>query len=221
MSKVILFFGDSITDARRSYVEDEALPMIHYQGSGYATMVSAALGADAPYTYQCYNRGISGNRIVDLYARIKKDAINLKPDYMSILIGINGVWHEYSQKNGVSAEKFEMVYDLLIQELKQELPDLKIMIMEPFVLHGRSTCSSEICPGRWEHFSTEAPLRAAAAERIAEKHNLVFVPLQEMFDKAEATAPYEGYWLYDGVHPSAAGHELIKRAWLEGFEKLK
>ena len=215
MSKCILFYGDSITDALRNRNDDNCC------GSGYATMVSGVLGAAEPYAYRFINRGIAGNRITDLYARIRVDAINLKPDYMSILVGINGIWHECASRDGVSAEKYEMVYDLLIQELKQELPDLKLMILEPFVLHGRNTCNTEECPDRWEYFQKETALRAADSKRIAEKFNLVFVPLQERFTKAEATAAYESYWLYDGVHPTAAGHELIKQAWLEGFEKLK
>lgn len=216
MSKCVLFYGDSITDALRNRNGDD-----NYRGSGYATMVSGVLGAAEPYTYSFINRGIAGNRITDLYARIRVDAINLNPDYMSILVGINGIWHECASHDGVSAEKYEMIYNLLINELKDALPDLKIMILEPFVLHGRNTCNTEERPDRWEYFQKETALRAAAAKRIAEKHNLVFVPLQEKFTKAEATAPDEGYWLYDGVHPSAAGHELIKQAWLEGFKKLK
>ena len=83
--KTILFQGDSITDAGRSYENDTSL------GRGYATLVSARLAYDFPNEYSFLNRGVAGNRIVALYARIKRDIINLKPDYLSILIGINGV----------------------------------------------------------------------------------------------------------------------------------
>lgn len=212
--KVILFQGDSITDCGRSRENDSN------RGVGYPLMVSAVLGAENPYGYEFYNRGISGNRVVDLYARIKIDMINLKPDYMSILIGINDVWHEHARQNGVSAEKFERMYGLLIEELKEALPELKIMILEPFVLPGSATVSTEEFPDRWEYFAAETALRAAAAKRIAEKYGLTFVPLQEMFDKANADAPEMGYWLADGVHPTSAGHELIKRAWLKAFETI-
>ena len=215
MEKIILFQGDSITDCGRSRELDRAM------GNGYATFVGGALGAKEPYAYKFYNRGISGNRVVDLYARIRKDMINLKPDYMSILIGINDVWHEYEQQNGVDAEKFEMVYDLLIKELKRDLPELKIMILEPFVLPGSATENTEEHPNRWEYFRSETDLRRAAAKRIAEKHGLLFVPLQELFDKVNADAPEMGYWLGDGVHPTSAGHELIKNEWVKAFELLK
>ena len=212
--KIILFQGDSITDADRSRTNDLNM------GCGYPTLVGAHLGAAYPYQYQFYNRGIGGHRVVDLYARIKADMINLKPDYMSILIGINDVWHEIGGHNGVAAEKFEMVYGWMIEELLKEVPGLKLMLLEPFVLPGRSTCSNEENPGRWEYFRAETDLRRAAVKRLAEKYNLVFVPLQERFDAANADASADGYWLSDGVHPTAAGHELIKQAWLEGFAKL-
>lgn len=211
MEKVILFQGDSITDAGRIRDNDVSV------GTGYANLVKAYLSATQPYQYKFHNRGISGNRVVDLYARIKLDMINLKPDYMSILVGVNDVWHEYTKQNGVSAEKFEMVYGLMIEELQQTLPDLKLMIMEPFVLLGSATQNTEEHPHRWEFFRSEVELRAKAAKRIAEKYNLPFIPLQEMFDKANADAPEQGYWLRDGVHPSHAGHELIKQQWLKTF----
>ena len=215
MGKVILFQGDSITDASR-----DRSPGAQHRGNGYATMVTGALMAKEPYAYTCYNRGISGDRIVDLYARMKVDMINLKPDYMSILVGVNGVWHECAYQNGVDAEKFERVYDMLLTELKAEFPNLKLMLLEPFFLPGSATRNIPECPDRLESYTREIPLRRAAVARLAKKHNAVFVPLQELFDRVNADAP-EGYWLWDGVHPTAAGHELIKQEWLKAFEKLK
>ena len=213
--KTILFQGDSITDCGR----DRNSATSH--GVGYPLRVRGKLFADAPCQYNTYNRGIGGNRIVDLYARMRIDILQLKPDYMSILIGINDVWHEYTRGNGVAAPKFEKIYSMLIEEVLEELPNLKIMIMEPFVLPGSATCNTEEHPHRWEYFRSECELRAAAARRVAERFNLTFVPLQEMFDKVEADMPEMGYWLGDGVHPTAAGHELLTRRWLEAFEKIK
>ncbi len=213
MSKVILFQGDSITDAHRSRDNDQ------FPGSGYPTLVKARLGFDFPNQYTFFNRGISGNRIVDLYARIKSDIINLKPDYLSILIGVNDVWHELGGvNNGVSAEKFEMVYDWLMTEIKTALPDIKIMLMEPFVLEGAATCNTEQEPTRWEYFQKEVALRADAARRIALRHQLPIIALQHKFNEACALAP-STYWLADGVHPTAMGHELIAREWMNTFRK--
>lgn len=215
MSKLILFQGDSITDCNRKREEWGNL------GAGYAGMAAGELGKKYPYEYTFLNRGIGGNRIVDLHARVRRDMINLKPDYMSILIGVNDAWHEYTQQNGVDAVKFERLYDMLIEELQRDLPDTKLMILEPFVLPGCKTDNNEEHPHRWEFFREEVALRAQAAKRIAEKYKIPFIPLQEIFNKANADAPADGYWLLDGVHPSAAGHALIKKAWLDAFETIR
>ena len=118
--KTILFQGDSITDAGRSRENDENM------GVGYPTMVAGELGYENPGEYRFLNRGISGNRSVDLYARIKSDIICLKPDVMSILIGVNDVWHELDSGNGVDGDKYFMIYSLLLKEIKEALPLTKI-----------------------------------------------------------------------------------------------
>ena len=205
--KRILFQGDSITDASRSREDDKHL------GIGYPRFVSGELALDNPGEYEFFNRGISGNRIVDIYARIKKDLINLKPDVMSILIGINDVWHEVGEQNGVDAEKFFNVYSLIIEEVKSALPNIKIMIMEPFVLKARATEEN------WDYFETETAKRQEMAKKIAEKYNLKYIPLQDKFNEAAKLAPND-YWLGDGVHPTYAGHELIKREWIKAFKEL-
>ncbi len=210
MSKVILFQGDSITDALRSRDNDQ------FAGNGYPTLVKAKLGYDEPGKYTFLNRGISGNRVVDLYARIKIDLINLKPDVLSILIGVNDVWHEEEIKNGVDAAKFERIYDMLLDEVQEALPGIRLIILEPFVLHGKATENTPEHPTRWEYFRDETPLRAAAAKRVAERHGATFVPLQHLFDEACQLAE-PAYWLHDGVHPTAMGHELIAREWLKAF----
>ena len=221
MKKRIVFWGDSITDSLRDYqMERDTTGYSRITGSGYVRLIEATLGFDYPQQYEVLNRGISGDRIVDLYARIKKDVINLKPDVISILVGINDVGHEIAHGNGVDAEKFEMVYGLIIQEIQKALPDVKIMILEPFVLPGSCTENKDDRPNRWELFSSETKLRRLAAERIARKYDLTFVPLQEAFDQANATVSEKDYWLGDGVHPRACGHELIKRKWLEAFRNL-
>lgn len=143
----ILFQGDSITDAGRNRENDRET------GRGYPTLVMGRLGYDEPGKYEFFNRGVSGNRVVDLYARIKIDLLNLKPDYLSILIGVNDVWHEISRQNGVSAEKYELIFDMLLSEVRAALPDIRIMILEPFVLPGAATESTAEQPERWLQFS--------------------------------------------------------------------
>ena len=206
---IILFQGDSITDCGRDREKD------YKTGTGYPTLVKGQLGFDEPAQHTFINRGISGNRIVDVYARIKKDILNLKPDLMSLLIGVNDVWHDVHEcPNGVSAEKFFKIYCMLIEEIKEELPDIKIMIIEPYVLRGTATDE------HWEFFDVETRKRAAMAKKVAEKYNLTWVPLQEGFDALLEKAPSD-YWLRDGVHPDATGHEFIKRQWLNAYYTMK
>ena len=204
----ILFQGDSITDVGR--VRENSANL----GRGYPHLVEAELGFECPGQYEFINKGISGNRIVDLYARIKCDIINLKPDVMSILIGVNDVWHDNNENpNGVDAEKFYKIYDMLIEEVKKALPDIKIFLFEPFVLEGSATTPY------WESFSTEVPKRAEKVRLVAQKYNLPVISLQDKFNEAAKKAPNE-YWLVDGVHPTPKGHELIKREWLKVFKEL-
>lgn len=206
--KTFLFQGDSITDA------DRQRENIFNYGYGYPNIVVAKYLEENHNEYKFINKGISGNRIVDLYARIKIDLINLKPDYLSILIGINDVWHEIQSQNGVDNDKFRKILSMLIEEVKEALPEIKIIMLEPFVLKGPATEES------WEEFYSETKLRAQSVKEVAEKYNLSFVPLQDKFD--EATKDTETtYWLADGVHPTPAGHNLIAKALTAEFEKMR
>lgn len=204
----ILFQGDSITDCGRDWNNDTQL------GRGYAHLVEAELGYREPGMHTFINKGISGNRVVDLYARIKRDIINYKPDVMSILIGVNDVWHEIGDSpNGVDADKFFKIYSMLIEEVREALPNIKIMILEPFVLEACSTTEN------WEFFKTETKKRADMARKIAEKYSLPFIELQNGFDELAKKAE-NSYWLADGVHPTPAGHQFIKNEWLKAYDKL-
>lgn len=203
----ILFQGDSITDAGRG---DDGINL----GIGYPLLVKAALGYAEPEKHEFINKGISGNRIVDVYARIKNDIINLKPDVMSILIGVNDVWHDFADSpNGVDAEKFYKIYDMLIEEIKTALPDIKIMIMEPFVLKAEAT------EWKWTEFETGVKERAEMAKKISEKYNLPYIKLQKGFDELSKNTE-NSYWLRDGVHPTSMGHEYIKNEWIKTFKTL-
>lgn len=205
--KTILFQGDSITDAGRNRENDM------YAGRGYMQLVQSELGFEHPGEYTFFNRGIGGNRIVDIYARIKSDIINLKPDYMSILIGVNDTNCEIDIQNGVSTEKYSKIYSMLIEEVKEALPNIKIMILEPFILPG------SLVADHYEARRAGVLEKAKAAKNIAEKYNLPFVPLQKLFDDAAASSSPDT-WALDGVHPTAFGHELIKREWIKCFNTL-
>ncbi len=204
----IVFFGDSITDMHREKTVDN---MIYSYGSGYPFIVASELFRINPLKHEIINRGIGGNRTVDLYARIKEDVWNLNPDLLSILIGTNDVWHESMRKAGIEIERFEKVYRLIIEETMANLPNCKIILMEPFFLKGRAT--NEIL----EDFSRIYDY-AKVVKKLANEYNLPIVLLQDAFnDKANKYGP-EPY-LYDGVHPMVAGATLIADNWLEVFMK--
>lgn len=207
--KKILFQGDSVTDCKRTLLQGENM------GAGYPLLVQAELDFEQPGRYTFCNRGISGNRIVDVYARIKADIINQEPNLISFLVGINDVWHDFNYQNGVDAGKYERIYDMLLAEVQAALPDTRIMILEPFCLRGDATDSAEESD-RWARFRAEVEKRAECAKRTAKAHGLTFIPLQGLFDRA-ARQMGNAYWLADGIHPTTAGHELIKREWLRAF----
>ncbi len=206
----IVFFGDSITDFGR----DRSNGLIG-MGQGYPLLVTASLSLSQPGQHSFLNRGVSGNSVLDLYARVKQDVWNRAPELLSILIGINGVWHDLEpEPYGVDAARYETVYRMLLQETIARFPDIRLMILEPFVLRTGAAVEA------WETFHAETALRAASARKAAEEAHAVFVPLQRVFDDACRIQP-PSYWLADGVHPTPAGHQLIANEWLRAFEMLR
>ena len=203
----ILFQGDSITDADR---RDE---YICGMGRGYPGYVAARLGLEQPDVYQFVNRGISGNRIVDVYARFKQDIINLKPDVISFLIGVNDAWHEIGSQNGVATDKFKKIYKMMIDEIQEALPGVKIILMEPFVLEGTATKDNI------DLFVKDVSEKALAVRQIAEEYKLPFIALQSDLDELTKKAPND-HWLLDGVHPTIYFHQYIADKWIEAFKQI-
>jgi lysophospholipase L1-like esterase len=203
----VLFYGDSITDGGRNY---QVLHGEESYGLGYVKYAAAGLKERGITEEEIINTGISGNRIVDLYARIKVDCWNHQPDVLSILIGVNDVWHEISNKNGVELDRFEKMYRILIEDTKKALPNLKILLCEPFVLKGEATAD------RFDRF-VEVYKYAEVVKRLAKEYDLYFLPLQETLSKvAEGN---EADYLKDGVHPAEKGAKLIAEKWLEVFDE--
>ena len=203
----ILFQGDSVTDAGRTGMYDPANGL----GHGYPLFVAGQLGSRYPdKDFTVVNRGVSGNRIVDLYARWKVDALNHHPDLISILIGINDTWHEKQSQNGVEPDRYEMVYHELLSWTLKVLPDVKLVLCEPFVLpFGAAT----------EDWVGEMKERDAIVKDLALEFGALFVPFQRVLD--DATGRAEGsHWLADGVHPTSAGHALLADTWLESVAPL-
>lgn len=203
----VLFQGDSITDAGRDRNDELSALNGKTFGTGYPILAAAKLlAADPARKIICYNRGISGNRVVDLYARWKIDALNLNPDLISILIGVNDTWHEQKRKNGVELPRYEQIYRMLLEWTKSELPQVKLVLCEPFAL------LSDVVNERWMYELAE---RSMIVQKLAKEFDATFVPLQEMLSEAAAQAGDNLKILIDGVHPTLLGSQLIADQWLK------
>ena len=220
----ILFQGDSITDCSRdreldSSHQDQAFGQVF--GTGYAFLLASQILAQCTQSkIQIINRGIGGHRIVDLYARWRVDCLNLKPDVLSILIGINDVWHTVDGNNGVDTPRFTRIYKELLEWTQSELPDCAIILGEPFTLYHPNLERYKIGFSGWKALVQE---KQQAVQQLATEFQLAFIPYQTIFDQVTEKLPnlsYD-YWLYDGVHPTAAGHYLMAENWLQVATELK
>jgi lysophospholipase L1-like esterase len=200
---VILFQGDSITDAGRN--RESAEPnSAGALGTGYPLLVSAAVLAAQPARgLKFYNRGISGNKVPDLQQRWTADAIDLKPDVISILIGVNDFWHKLDHGYNGTVQDYEQQYAALLRTTRDALPGVHLIVLEPFVLRTGAV------DARW---FPEFDQRRAAAARVAAQAHATFVPLQTVFNQRIRMAPPD-YWAADGVHPTPAGHAVIAEQW--------
>ncbi len=207
---VILFQGDSITDGNRGRNEDPN----HIMGHGYAFSIASRVGADYPEkAYHFYNRGISGNNVTNLADRWEKDTLDLKPDVLSILVGINETVSLVLQREPViSVGKYEEVYIELLEQTLSKFPDIMFVLCEPFIL------KVGLLKDKWEEYHSDVIQRQAIVRKLAKRYNAVFVGFQKVFDSACERAPAD-YWIWDGVHPTVAGHELMTREWLEQVQK--
>ncbi|MBI1226946.1 MAG: lysophospholipase [Bacteroidetes bacterium] len=206
-SLTILFQGDSITDAGRdrgNYYANNADGM----GKGYVHhIVTNLLGTSPQQNLRCYNRGISGHKVFQLADRWEDDCIQLRPDVLSILIGVNDYWHTLSSGYTGTVQTYETDYRKLMERTKKELPATRLIICEPFAVAGGTAINE-----KWEDFKGYR----AVAKAVANDFGAAFVPFQSVFDEALKLAP-ASYWCPDGVHPSLAGAYLMKEAWLKVF----
>ncbi|MGE7611914.1 SGNH/GDSL hydrolase family protein [Paenibacillus sp. NPDC101420] len=207
--KVILFQGDSITDGSRGRDEDPN----HILGHSYAYIIGGKLGNErAEQNLVFYNRGISGDRISDLYARWNEDAIYLQPNIISILIGVNDLWRTMKGEPSGITDRFERAYRHVLEETGEVLPQTKLVLCEPFILNTGAPAE------QWDEWKERITHYQGVVKQLAEEFNAVFVPLQEAFDAGTRRID-AAYWLWDGVHPTAAGHDLIAGEWLKIVEK--
>lgn len=206
---VILFQGDSITDAGREKEKQLANSPGSF-GYGYAFLAASGILNDyASKELTIYNRGISGNKVYQLAERWEKDCLELKPKVLSILIGVNDFWHKLNGKYDGTVEIYENDLRKLLERTKKALPEVQLVICEPFAILDGSAVDEKWYP--------EFDGYRFSAKKLATEFETIFIPFQTIFEYAEKQAPGK-YWSGDGVHPSMAGAALMAQAWLKAVE---
>jgi lysophospholipase L1-like esterase len=201
-----LFQGDSITDAGRNRGRQNNANESSALGTGYVFFAAAQLLAGyCDASPKIFNRGISGNKVYQLAERWDADCIVLKPDVVSILVGVNDYWHTFKHGYDGTVEKYEKDYRALLGRTRRELSAVTLVICEPFVLR---------CGEVNEKWFPEFDRYRVSAKKVSDEFNTIFVPFQAVFDEAAKKAPPR-YWAADGVHPTMAGAYLMAQAWLK------
>ena len=196
---IVLFQGDSITDCGRNREDGSDL------GRGYPFMTAAWFSAMNPEkNVRFLDRGIGGDTIRDLDARWQADCLDLKPTWVSVLVGINDAAGRYAHNRVITVEEFEDTYRKLLNQAR-ECSNARFVLMEPFVL---PTEESRI---QWRE---DLDPKIDAVRRLAREFEAVLIPLDGIFAQASACRSLS-FWAADGVHPSPAGHAMVTQAWLK------
>lgn len=199
----ILFQGDSITDAGRSR-EDP-----HLLGSGYAKFAAELIEEEYPeIDFEFVNLGISGNKAENLLARWQTDAIDIQPDIISILIGINDTWHRAANRDWMDNNYFEDCYRQILQMIKDKT-NAKIIMLEQFLLY---------VPDK-EFFHVDLDPKIQIVRKLAREYADVYIPLDGLFASASVDED-PTYWAADGVHPTKEGARFIAEHYLDAISVL-
>jgi lysophospholipase L1-like esterase len=202
---IILFQGDSITDAGRNR-NDNSFNSTGALGAGYPMLAGAELLEKyASLKLKVFNKGVSGNKVFQLAERWDADCLSIKPDILSILIGVNDIWHKLEGNYNGTVETYRHDYIALLERTKKALPNVKLIICEPFAVPGIKAVDDRWYPEFYGYQKT--------AREIATQFNATFIPYQKIYDEAIKKAPGT-YWTGDGVHPTLAGAQLMAQAWV-------
>ncbi|OON98587.1 MAG: hypothetical protein ATN35_04445 [Epulopiscium sp. Nele67-Bin004] len=197
----IMFQGDSITDCGRNRLDGASL------GNGYVNLINHYIQQHFE-NIKCLNRGIAGNRTADLKRRWKRSTLSEDIDILSLLAGVNDTWRRYDAGVVTTTEQFKEHYYYLLESAKEANPDLKIILMAPFLLPTE--------PKQLNWHEDLAP-KIEVVEQAAKDFDATYVPLQEIFNSQISAEQPNCYWVSDGVHPTAKGHILIAKEWIEAL----
>ena len=203
--KTILFMGDSITACEREKDDPNSL------GNGYAMLAAKALEEKYPGQFRFVNRGVPGDWLDKVYQRRQEDILDVKPDYMSLLVGVNDVAVGIKRGGGIDIQAYMEQYDDLLNQVRRELPDTKLLLMEPFINEG------DVTRADIEAFEAGVAMCSEAVQMLCAKHDLPFLSLQFDLYELEEQHP-AGHWTLDGVHPTLNFHEYMAQKWVKAFE---
>lgn len=189
----ILFQGDSITDCHRKYEKYDDL------GEGYVLYTVNALKNEFPeLDIEYINRGISGNRTENLLERIDNDLVDIQPDIVTLLLGINDTWHKYMIGRDTPTERFYANYEEIILTIK-ERTNAKLIILEPFLLYNMNK----------DNMREDLNEKIDCVRKLALKYADYFIPLDAEFVSATVAGAINTELSADGVHPAEQGKQLI------------
>lgn len=227
--KKVLFIGDSITDGAWGNSGGGAKPssertlwdMNHIYGHGYMYLCAAHYQGKYPSReYEFYNRGISGNTLADLETRWQKDVIDIKPDILSVLIGTNDI-DVFLKRGGGSFDfkEWKERYCKLLDASLSMNPNLKLILCAPFVANTGKMRKSTNYEDR------EALIHECAevVKQIAKDYKAVYLPFNQLFEKLieMSSGTQDTYWIWDGIHPTAAGHRRMADMWIKSVNRKK
>ena len=223
----VLYIGDSITDggwgrsggSAKASKDRNHSDLNHLYGHSYMMLCAAHYQSQSPDTcWRFWNRGISGNTLFQMADRWQEDALDLKPDVISILIGTNdvGAYRDECQKNnkeftvdGFDYAGWEQQYRCILDSTIAVLPDVRLVLCTPFV--GKLTGEVRM---------TITDCLATIVRQIAHDYHAVLVPFDSLFTDLQRNQPDSKYWIWDGIHPTAAGHLRMAQLWQQEVQPL-
>jgi len=204
----LLFQGDSITDAFR---KPQEINPAYQLGNGYVFLIASRLSARFPQkNWEFINRGVSGNKILDLKNRWANDVLMIRPNVLTIFIGVNDTLAAMQGPSSLTDEEFFSAYRTLLDETRKKLPHTHLLLIEPFLLEV-----GEVQKSWCDHLRP----RQLFVQEVAKETMSTFIPTQNLFNQA-ARLREPAFWSYDGIHPTHAGFQLLADAWIDAFESI-